>query len=200
MQVEFLFFRHGETDWNHKGFFQGHSDIPLNERGQQQALELAEKVQHWLPDVVLSSDLIRAVQTAEACLKKWKKNLLTFPHLREIHLGQAEGLHRDSVQKLVGEGWQKWISEDPQHHDFRFPDGESKREAKNRVESFLVQFLTDHPHYKKIAVSTHGGIVRRMTSGLPGTPSEGLPIPNCVHYFLDYKSGIWTFKAGPAEC
>lgn len=193
--TEFLFFRHGETDWNLQRIFQGHTDIPLNSRGQSQAESLAKKIQHWKPDIVLSSDLSRAVQTAQACQKFWNAPLIQSPLLREMNLGKAEGLHRNEVQGLVGDSWKKWVSHDPQDEDFRFPEGESKSEARIRILNFLQTFSRDNPQYKRVVVSTHGGVLRRVTHGLPGTPAEGVPIPNCISYRLNLNESIWSFVA-----
>ncbi len=188
-----MFFRHGETDWNLNRRFQGHTDIPLNSNGQNQAEHLSHRVQNWKPDIILSSDLSRAVQTAEACLSQWKSTIVKTPLLREMNLGKAEGLHRDEVQALVGPGWEKWVSHNPQDEDFRFPEGESKAEARRRIFEYLEKFSRENPHYKRIAVSTHGGVLRRVTHGLLGTPPEGVPIPNCVTYRLNWDGTNWHY-------
>jgi 2,3-bisphosphoglycerate-dependent phosphoglycerate mutase len=192
VMTEFLFFRHGETDWNLKNIFQGHSDIRLNDTGVQQAKFLAEKIQYWKPDLILTSDLTRAYYTAEYCRLEWKVPMITSAELREMHLGKAEGLHRDDVQKMVGADlWSKWYSHE--NEDFGFPEGESKSQAKARVLGYLEKFVKGHPQYKKIAVSTHGGILRRVTSGLKGVPEKGVAIPNCATYRLNYDGFNWQY-------
>lgn len=64
-KTEIYIFRHGETDWNKERRFQGHTDIPLNQNGRQQASELALKIRKINPELILTSDLLRAKQTAE---------------------------------------------------------------------------------------------------------------------------------------
>lgn len=191
--VEFLFFRHGETDWNLKRIFQGHSDIPLNSTGLSQAQNLADKIKHWKPDVLLSSDLARALQTGLACNQHWNAPVVQSPLLREMNMGKAEGLHRDEVKELVGPGFEKWVSHNPEDESFRFPEGESKEEARARILGFLEKFVKANPQYKRIAVSTHGGVLRRVTHALPGTPIEGVPIPNCVTYRVNWYHDQWHF-------
>lgn len=192
--TEFLFFRHGLTDWNVNHIFQGHTDIPLNERGLQQAVSLAEKIQYWKPDVIVSSDLIRAFKTAEQSQKNWQVPIVLAQELREMNLGQAEGLHRDDVMKLVGQDlWLRWLGHNEKDKHFRFPNGESKVEARNRVLSYLEKFSKTHPHYKKIVVSTHGGILKRVTYGLKGVPEVGVPIPNCITYRLNFDGFDWHY-------
>ncbi len=194
--TEFLFFRHGETDWNLKHIFQGHTDIRLNETGVRQAQFLADKVRHWKADVILSSDLTRALHTGEHCGMNWKVPVIQSADLREMQLGKAEGLHRDDVMKLVGPDlWKIWLGHEAEDEIFRFPEGESKIEARERVINYLQKFVKANPKYKKIAVSTHGGILRRVTHGLKGVPEAGVPIPNCVTYRLNYDGYDWHFVA-----
>jgi broad specificity phosphatase PhoE len=59
-----LLLRHGQTDWNHSGRWQGHADIPLNETGQKQAEALCQRLRSWPIDTIYTSDLQRCVQTA----------------------------------------------------------------------------------------------------------------------------------------
>lgn len=193
MSYEFLFFRHGETDWNHRQIFQGHTDIPLNAKGLEQAQDLGERIQDWQPDVVLSSDLIRARKTADGALQHWKAPVVLSDQLREMNLGKAEGLHRDDVMKLVGSDWTRWVSPGENDEDFGFPGGETKHETRVRVLRYLEDYVKKNPHHKRIAVSTHGGVIRRVTHALPGTPKEGVAIPNCVTYRMNLDSNGWSF-------
>lgn len=192
--VQFLLFRHGETDWNLKKIFQGHTDIPLNQTGISQAQSLAEKVRHWQPDVILSSDLSRAFHTAEFCQMEWRVKVLKTAELREMHLGQAEGLHRDDVMKLIGpDMWVQWLGHREEDEHFKFPEGESKHEARMRILNYLEKFSKKHPELKRIAVSTHGGVLKRVTHNLQGVPFEGVPIPNCVTYRLNFDGYTWRY-------
>ena len=193
MSYEFLLFRHGETDWNHKQIFQGHTDIPLNAKGLKQAQDLGERIQDWQPDVVLSSDLIRARKTADGALQHWKAPIVISDQLREMNLGKAEGLHRDDVMKLAGPDWVRWISPGENDEHFGFPGGETKHETRVRVLRYLEDYVKRNPHHKRIAVSTHGGVIRRVTHGLEGTPKDGVPIPNCVTYRMNLDSNGWSF-------
>ena len=192
--TQFLLFRHGETDWNLNQIFPGHTDIRLNEKGMKQAKALAEKVYYWKPDIIVSSDLTRAYHTAEACKYEWKVPMVSTPELREMNLGQAEGLHRDDVMELVGpDMWIRWLGHNEADEKFRFPGGESKDEARARVLHYLEKFAKANPKYKRIAVSTHGGILKRVTYGLKGIPEKGVPIPNCVTYRLNYDGFNWHY-------
>ena len=193
--TQFLLFRHGETDWNNQRIFQGHTDIRLNETGVCQAKALAEKVKYWKPDVIVCSDLTRALHTAEYSQMNWKVPLIQSAELREMNLGNAEGMHRDDVIKMVGpEMWPHWTADklDHEHTQF-FENGETKAQARARVINYLEKFTKNNPKYKKIAVSTHGGILKRVTTGLKGVPEEGIQIPNCVTYRLNYDGFGWHY-------
>ena len=85
-----LLVRHGETDWNRDGRWQGQSDTPLNELGRRQARELAEQLDGV--DVVYSSDLARARETAEILAERAGVEVRLDPRLRERGFGAWEGL------------------------------------------------------------------------------------------------------------
>jgi broad specificity phosphatase PhoE len=87
-----LLVRHGETDWNAERRWQGHADVPLNERGRDQAERLAEELENARVDAVYSSDLSRARETAEIVGARLGVPVVLDPALREIDVGSREGL------------------------------------------------------------------------------------------------------------
>lgn len=165
----------------------------MNSTGLEQARLMGERVQHWKPDVILCSDLTRAKQTAEGAQKFWQAPVVYSDQLREMNLGKAEGLHRNDVMKLVGPDWTKWISPQEGDENFGFPGGETKAQTRTRVLKFIENYCRQNPQHKRIAVSTHGGVLRRVTHGLEGIPADGIPIPNCVTYRLRYENNNWSF-------
>lgn len=84
--------RHGETDWNVEGRYQGHSDVPLNARGRAQAARLAEALRGSDIRAIYSSDLARARETAEALAHATRLAVQHDPRLREIDQGDWEGM------------------------------------------------------------------------------------------------------------
>ena len=200
-QIDLYIFRHGETDWNKNYLFQGHSDIPLNETGKQQALKLAEKIESLKPEVIITSDLIRAVETARIANRSLQVPVFEFDLLRECHLGDTEGQHRDHVIKTHGQdSMDKWHSVKEEHLDFSYPNGESKRTHLERLRLCIENFCRANSHFKRVAVSTHGGSLRRLVHFCEGSPIEPVPMPNCALYYLslDIKVGRWIFH-GPAK-
>lgn len=198
--VQFFIFRHGETAWNAEGRIQGHTDIPLNETGRQQAQELAGRLQKMDVQIIFSSDLCRARETAN--IVSGGAPIIQSATLRETSYGEAEGMLRTEIVAKYGqESWERWVSVDPRDLDFRFPGGESKREQLQRVLAYLEESVIAQPELKKIAVSTHGGVVRRLIHHCKGAPENPIAqlnclpnyLPNCGLYQLCYAQGEWEF-------
>jgi alpha-ribazole phosphatase len=152
--------RHGQTAWNHSGRIQGHSDVPLDAVGLQQAARAAEwLVQHVRsPRALYSSDLKRASQTAEIIATRLNVPLHLTPALRERHWGAWEGLTREEV-----------IERYPHHH-FTYlydplagtpPEGEPMTAFWDRVQAFAQQLYAHYSEGELIVVG-HGGSLRIM--------------------------------------
>lgn len=180
--AHFFLIRHGETDWNKQGLLQGHSDIPLNEVGKEQALRLGKELRKQNIQAIYASDLKRANETAQLIAEQNKMKIELSPHLREVHLGKAEGLPRQDIAKTFGqELWDNWISQDIQNFHHSFPEGESRLQALERFSKFIAQVLRKYqaPDQGPVAFVTHGLILRAFTvSHNPGMKLE-LLIPNC---------------------
>lgn len=105
-----LLIRHGETDWNAAGRWQGHEDIPLNENGRQQARALGRKLASWPIKAVYSSDLKRARETAEIVGRPLGLTPILDVELRERHGGFFQGLNRDEIRSDYAEQWRILVS------------------------------------------------------------------------------------------
>lgn len=185
--VQIFIFRHGETDWNRERRFQGHTDIALNNQGRIQALELRTLFSNLKPELILSSDLSRALETAKIVSEGLFVPIHISAALREARLGAPEGQLRDDIIRVYGEDqWQKWLSVDPIHMDFAYPEGETKRENRDRAVNFISQEIQSRPDLKIVAVSTHGGTLRRVVHHCEGAPTEPILIPNCSLYHLEF--------------
>jgi broad specificity phosphatase PhoE len=181
-------FRHGETDWNAQRRFQGHTDIPLNDKGREQAKTLGSILKMLHLEVILSSDLSRALETARLASSGLNIPIEISKNLREAYLGEPEGKLRDEIIQFYGEdSWQKWLSVKPEDMDFAYPKGETKRQQLKRVLDFVLDYFGRHPHLKSVAISTHGGTLRRLLHFCEGAPAESIPIPNCSIYKLEFK-------------
>ena len=186
----FLIFRHGETDWNAQGRFQGHTDIPLNEKGRAQARGLIDPLRAQGLEVILSSDLSRARETAEIVAQSLNIPVFQDPGLREAFLGHAQGMTFDEIEaQFGGELLGRWRSDLPTDADISYPDGETATQVMERVFAALDRF-TQSPgreHYQRIGISCHGGVIRRMMQKIRPPGSAPVPIPNAVLYHLGFE-------------
>lgn len=188
-------FRHGLTDWNALRKMQGHTDIPLNEEGRQQALKLQTFFKQNPVELFATSDLSRAQETTKIANAKLQLPTETFSGLREAYLGALEGLTLAEAHERFGvEPWEKWTSINPAHYEFAFPEAESSRQAVTRFQQTLQIFCTEYS-FKTAGVCTHGFILRRFLHSLRPDLTDPLPIPNCVVYTIhwDEKSNKFSF-------
>src|SRR2546421_12731333 len=102
--VTLLLIRHGETDWNAEHRWQGHADVPLNERGREQAKALAEELAPEGADAIYASDLSRARDTAEIVGERLGLPGVLDPDLPEIGVGSRAGLTGDEVGGRAWDG------------------------------------------------------------------------------------------------
>src|SRR5258708_37103438 len=100
MPTHISLIRHGETAWNSDGRFQGHACVPLNDEGQRQAALLAEHLAATVQDVtaLYASDSLRTRQTAQAVATKLGLPINLDAQLREIDLGEWQGLTRGEAE------------------------------------------------------------------------------------------------------
>jgi 2,3-bisphosphoglycerate-dependent phosphoglycerate mutase len=181
-RVLFLF-RHGQTDWNREGRLQGHTDTPLNATGLVQAEALAQRLLAHRLDAVVSSDLTRALTTARIIAEVSEVPLLTDPGLREVSVGLAEGLLWEEAKARFGaELTERWYSDD----NVAFPGGETGYQTLTRGLAALRRVALTHP-YRRLAVSTHGAMVRRLVKH--ALPADAMPVRarNAALFILDYE-------------
>jgi len=188
MTKDVLLIRHGLTDWNLQQRWQGHSDIPLNAEGIRQAERVAEELSRYELEVLFSSDLARAEQTAQIISQRHALPVLTTKGLREVNVGAAEGLgYVEALERLGEESLVRWRSLLPGDLDFAFPRGETKIGAARRAVSVIAGFLHG-TIAERVGVVSHGMLIRMFLHHL--FPQLNLPtvLPNCgyvrVHYNL----------------
>ena len=175
--TRFWFIRHGQTDWNLRGCFQGHIDVPLNGTGHAQARALAARLAATPADAIYASDLQRARQTAEPLAAAWQRPLQLLPGFREQAFGIVEGLDLPAVQREHPALWADWLR---QQSDFALPGGESLRSFAARVLGGVHTLAAAHPG-GEVAVVTHGGVLDvlwRTAQGLPLDVPRACTIPN----------------------
>ena len=202
MNRVFYIFRRGETDWNKQRRCQGHTNIPLNENGLAQAMNLAERMLHIPLEIIVTSDLERALVTGTTVATRKEVPLLVDPRLREMHYGEAEGMLYEEAVELYGEElWQNLMSYKPEHDNIGFPGGETRKISRERFLSVLRHIIETTEH-KIIGISTHGGALRNALHSFLPEDHPVIAIPNCVLYKLEYDSvsGKFIADANPYEC
>jgi alpha-ribazole phosphatase/probable phosphoglycerate mutase len=150
----FLFIRHAETDM--AGTFCGHSDPPVNARGRQQIIDLIAHLAHETIDEIYSSDLRRAVMTAESLAQAFSAPVTQTASLREIHFGNWEGLTWAEIKRLDPAYAKQWIKQFPH---LPAPGGELFLSFQSRVVAEIRKLLV-LAETRKIAVVTHRGAMR----------------------------------------
>jgi len=181
-----LLARHGETDWNRVGRWQGHADPPLNDAGRGQAAELAERLAGDGIAAIYSSDLMRASQTARVVADRLRLAVVEDVGLREIDVGSWSGLTRAEVEQRFPEGYARWLRGDIGH------DGETREELSERVVGAVERIAAAHPGDTILAV-THGGAIRALRRYADGDPGD--PIENCGTSSLELVDGVLRVQA-----
>ncbi len=142
--------RHGETEWNYLKVMQGSVDIPLNEKGKEQAAKLHELLNDKHFDLIISSPLLRAKETAEIVNEKFKKEVIIDDRLAERNYGEFEG-----VKKADFDYFGFW----DYNLNSKYEKAENIKSFYNRVVSFLEELKTEYSD-KTILLSTHAGICK----------------------------------------
>ena len=149
--------RHGETIFTPERRFSGYGkyDPELSAKGMQQANQVAEVMPRYGADLIISSPLLRTLQTAEKIAAKTNLAITQDMEWVEASFGEWDGLSPAEVQEKWPDDYQKWLS----LTDFRPPGGESYEEVLSRVEALLTDVVDRYPS-KKIIVVTHSVVIR----------------------------------------
>lgn len=155
--------RHGQTDWNATGRWQGTLPVPLNPIGHQQAAELAAHYKDTPISAVYSSDLPRAFETAQALADARGLAVIADARLREVHLGALQGLTRDDIMAQYPQDWAEMHAN---FFEWTPPGGgETRRQVQNRMVAAFNDLVAKHPD-EEIALVSHGLAIRMLLIGL----------------------------------
>jgi broad specificity phosphatase PhoE len=161
-----IFIRHAETDL--AGTFCGHSDPPINARGQSQVNDLIARLAAEPFDAIYSSDLCRAVGTATLLAQAFTLPCAVTNNLREIYFGNWEGMTWAEIEARDADYAGRWMESFPA---LPAPDGEDFVIFKRRVLR-EVDHLLGLAANKRLAVVTHGGVMRIVLRTLLGQTEE----------------------------
>lgn len=199
MRRRLLLVRHGETEWNKAGRFQGHIDIPLSDVGRAQARALRERLEvaahadlyDDAHTAVVTSDLRRAHETAEIAFGRTGRTLHIRRELREFHYGVFEGLTRVEADERYPGVIGGWFQGD---RTVALEGGESRAAVHQRSHAAVAAFLAEVPHPNVIVVA-HGGVMRQLLSVCfaPDQPFT-LAFGNTVVHVAHVESAAWTYS------
>ncbi|WP_077324226.1 histidine phosphatase family protein [Virgibacillus siamensis] len=178
--IKLGFVRHGITPWNIEGRAQGSSDIPLAEQGLQEARLLAVRpeIRNW--DIVYSSDLLRAKQTAEIIVDKIEVPLHLDPRLRERGGGLIEGTTEEERVKKWGPNWREL--------DMGF---ETNENIISRGMSFIEEISDKHVD-KRVLVVSHGAFIKRLLNALMPDSDMDESLKNTSLTSLTRSMNVWN--------
>jgi broad specificity phosphatase PhoE len=156
--------RHGETELKSSERLWGHTDVKLDALGLRQAERLRNRLAVEKMDVIYSSNLQRALVTAETIASRHRLKVIACPELREYYYGKAEGLNYEEIRIRYPELYQALIEKSP---SLRFPDGESVDDLAMRVDQFTSR-LKIHTLEETVLVVAHFGVLRTLICRLLG--------------------------------
>lgn len=163
-----MLWRHGRTEWNAAGRFQGQLDVPLNPTGESQARAAAAQLAQLPPTAIVSSDLQRARFTAEALASLAGLPVAIDERLRETYAGGWQGLSREDLLARYSDELAAWAG----GSDLRPGGGERRSEVAVRMVAAIEDALAVIPADGTLVVVTHGGAARAAVGQLLGLPTE----------------------------
>jgi 2,3-bisphosphoglycerate-dependent phosphoglycerate mutase len=192
--TRFIAIRHGETRWNVETRIQGHGDSPLTAAGVEQAEAIARRLAGESFDVLVSSDLGRATQTAGRIAARSGHAIVTDARLRERHFGVGEGLTYDEIGVRYPDAFSRTRATDP---DYAIPGGESRRAFHERVTAAFEALAREHAG-RRVAVVSHGGVLAtmyRFIHGIPIATAHKVAITNASYNAFAAREGLWALEA-----
>jgi phosphoserine phosphatase len=185
-----LLTRHGETEWNRLGRWQGQQNLPLSSKGREQALALAASLKREPLSAVYSSVLQRSVETARAVAVLHNLNVCRDPRLNEINHGLWEGLTRREISAKYPQLLQAWEA-DP--HSVKPPDGEDLADVEERVLAAIREITLAYPG-ETVCVVGHkmvNGIIRCHYLNLPLNDALRSVPEHAVYEVIEIPHPLW---------
>ncbi len=181
--TKIILVRHGESLGNAVHQLLGHTDLDLSPLGYKQAEATAKALDNQQIDAIYSSDLLRAFNTAKAVADRRKMTVIGSRELREVRLGDWEGLKVEEVLEKYGDMYKaNWLCG---FGTFRFPGGESTKEAGERFFNEALKIAKENRN-KTILIGAHAAVIRAFVAKVLEIPAEEiavkLPFPTNASY------------------
>jgi probable phosphoglycerate mutase len=191
--TRFIVVRHGQTRWNVEKRVQGQEDSPLTEEGLAQAEAIAQRLSKERFDVLVSSDLGRALQTAAPIARLCGLAIVRDARLRERHFGEGEGMSYDEIDRRWPDAFSRIRETDP---DAVIPGGETRRQFHDRVHQAFEALVREYEG-KRVAVVTHGGVLAglyRMVHSIPVGRPHRIAISNASYNAIAFAADAWSVE------
>jgi glucosyl-3-phosphoglycerate phosphatase len=164
-----VLWRHGRTEWNASGRFQGQTDIDLDEIGRAQAWESARRLAALEPDLLISSDLRRTRDTMAALAEITGKPIQLDERLRETFAGEWQGLTGAEIASRYPEEYKAWRAGDPL---LKVGGGETRQDVAERMAAAVRDIAARLADDGLAVLTSHGGAARLGIAALIGMPLE----------------------------
>ena len=165
--MKFYLLRHGETEWNKLGKFQGLTDVSLNERGLSQARDSAVAALQWEHSAIYASTLSRTVQVAEEIRKLSGAPVVTDPGLRELNLGDLEGVSGAEMRAGWPEVYEAWRVNPAK---VKMPNGEALADLQERAWEVILGIEKVHEGAQGVVVVCHNFTIRTIICSILDIP------------------------------
>ena len=165
--IKLLLVRHGQTEGNVLGLYQGRTDVDLNDVGREQAEKIGRRLSLEKIDAIYSSDLKRARQTAERIASFHQIAVLLREELRELNVGDFEGKHPEEIEREHGPMENMW-----KEGEWSAPGGETLSDFSARVSRFVEEVRGRHEEDETVVAVAHGGSLRSLIAGFLGIGPE----------------------------
>jgi 2,3-bisphosphoglycerate-dependent phosphoglycerate mutase len=172
MSATLILLRHGQSVWNKKNIFTGWVDVDLSDEGRLEAQKAKKLLKNYIFDVVFTSRLKRAQETADIVIGAQKPLIISDAALNERSYGELEGKNKDEVRARFGleqvEKWRRSLYEKP-------PGGESLAETCARVLPFYEHYIKPYVNDNKtVLIAAHGNSLRALVKHLDGLSEKEL--------------------------
>lgn len=187
-----IFFRPGETDWNRQGRWQGWVASPLNEQGKQQVAALAKFVRHIGMGALYTSDLRRAMQTAEMLVQPLGFQPIPDERLRERGIGVWQGLTLEEMESWYPAEYAAMLAD---IDGYRMQGGESRNDVRKRAMAALEDILAKATH-ETVGILSHTTAIKIMLSALvPSYDPLYVDLDNTSVTTIHRKDDVWEIAA-----
>lgn len=190
MRKDFYIFRHGESTYNQAGKTQGRTnDSVLTDLGKEQALNVGKKLKNKGIELIISSPLVRARETAGLVNKELNLPIITDEHFIEVDVGEVEGMHYKDIKAKYSDIFDKMHDKVNMNDNICYPGGETRQQVKKRIFEGLNNLSHDKKH-NVFAIASHGIMLSQTLIALNGSCDEDVKNGAILH--IKYEDGIWS--------